>query len=260
MPRNYGARWMISILLLLFTSCDAAYEMPSQHGEELVVNSTLGDLRTRYAGKATQIEEELIVSGRVTSSDRAGNFYRSLTIEAGEAAAELMVGLDHLHNDYPIGTKLYVRLQGLTVGEQHGIVQIGRAADPHSGFATDYLSSKASVDQHIIRSSDPIAEPMPATYRIEELRPEMAGRLIRIEQLTHHREEATEPITWGGEHVFTDATNNLIYIFVRTYADFSDRLIPAHLSALVGILQCSKGQDGSYRYQLKPRDEEDLVP
>ena len=176
-------RLLVITILLLLQACDKGYDSPTSHGEELIVTATLPDLRTYYAGRPTRIEKEVIVCGRVTSSDRAGNFYRSLTIESHDAAAELMVGLDHLHNDYPIGTKLYVRLQGLTVGEQRGVLQIGHEADPASGFAVDYLPSKAAVDQHIVRSSDPIAEPIPLDCTIAQLRPEMAGRLVRIEQL-----------------------------------------------------------------------------
>lgn len=253
-------RLLAATIMLLLQGCEKGYDSPTSHGEELIVTTTLAELRSRYAGQGVTIEEELVVAGRVTSSDRAGNFYRSLTIESHEAAAELMVGLDHLHNDYPIGTKLYVRLQGLTVGEQRGVLQIGRKADPVSGFAVDYLSSKAAVDQHIVRSSDPIAEPMALDCTIEQLRPEMAGRLVRIEKLTYLCAEEPQPATWSGEHAFSDHNGRTIYTFIRHYADFADRLIPTDLTSLTGILQCVTAQDGSLRYQIKPRDEADLVP
>lgn len=253
-------RLLVITILLLLQACEKGYDSPTSHGEELIVTATLPDLRTYYAGRPTRIEKEVIVSGRVTSSDRAGNFYRSLTIESHDAAAELMVGLDHLHNDYPIGTKLYVRLQGLTVGEQRGVLQIGHEADPASGFAVDYLPSKAAVDQHIVRSSDPIAEPIPLDCTIAQLSPEMAGRLVRIEKLTYLSAEEPQPATWRGEHLFSDHDGHCIETFVRHYADFADRLIPAQLTALTGILQCTIAQDGSFRYQIKPRDEADLVP
>ncbi len=253
-------RLLVITILLLLQACDKGYDSPTSHGEELIVSTTLAALRSRYAGQSIRIEEELIVAGRVTSSDRAGNFYRSLTIESHDAAAELMVGLDHLHNDYPIGTKLYVRLQGLTVGEQRGVLQIGHEADPASGFAVDYLPSKAAVDQHIVRSSDPIAEPIPLDCTIAQLSPEMAGRLVRIKQLTYRSDEEPQPATWRGEYAFSDRNGHAIYTFVRSYADFADRLIPARLTALTGILQCTIAQDGSLRYQIKPRDEADLIP
>lgn len=253
-------RLLVTTILLFLQACEKGYDTPASHGEEWVVTTTLAELRSRFAGQSVTIEEELIVSGRVTSSDRAGNFYRSLTIEAGEAAAELMLGLDHLHNDYPIGTKLYVRLQGLTIGSERGVLQIGRKADPSSGYAVDYLSSKAAVDRHIARSSDPIAEPMALDCTIERLSPEMAGRLVRIEGLRYLSDEEPQPATWSGEHTFSDHNDHLVYTFVRRYADFANRLIPTDITSITGILQYATAQDGSLRYQIKPRDEADLRP
>lgn len=83
-------------------------------------NTPLSELRARYTGRPTLVEEDIRVVGYVTTSDRAGNFYRTLCIEQAGAALEVMVGLDHLHNDYPPGSRLMVRLRGLTLGLQYG--------------------------------------------------------------------------------------------------------------------------------------------
>lgn len=85
-------------------------------------NTPLSELRARYTGSPTLVEEDIRVVGYVTTSDRAGNFYRTLCIEQAGAALEVMVGLDHLHNDYPPGSRLMVRLRGLTLGLQYGVL------------------------------------------------------------------------------------------------------------------------------------------
>ena len=101
-------------------------------------NTPLSELRARYTGRPTLVEEDIRVVGYVTTSDRAGNFYRTLCIEQAGAALEVMVGLDHLHNDYPPGNRLMVRLRGLTLGLQYGVLQAGTRAEPGSGYATGY--------------------------------------------------------------------------------------------------------------------------
>ena len=88
-------------------------------------NTPLSELRARYTGRPTLVEEDIRVVGYVTTSDRAGNFYRTLCIEQAGAALEVMVGLDHLHNDYPPGSRLMVRLRGLALGLQTGLHQAG---------------------------------------------------------------------------------------------------------------------------------------
>lgn len=105
-------------------------------------NTPLSELRARYTGRPTLVEEDIRVVGYVTTSDRAGNFYRTLCIEQAGAALEVMVGLDHLHNDYPPGSRLMVRLRGLTLGLQYGVLQAGTRAEPGSGYATGYLGSR----------------------------------------------------------------------------------------------------------------------
>lgn len=114
-------------------------------------NTPLSELRARYTGRPTLVEEDIRVVGYVTTSDRAGNFYRTLCIEQAGAALEVMVGLDHLHNDYPPGSRLMVRLRGLTLGLQYGVLQAGTRAEPGSGYATGYLGSRPAADAAIVR-------------------------------------------------------------------------------------------------------------
>ena len=37
-----------------------------------------------------------------------------------------MAGIDHLHNDFPPGSRVTLRLKGLALGESRGILQVGR--------------------------------------------------------------------------------------------------------------------------------------
>lgn len=249
-------RLLLCVAALFIAGCSSEFSADVALGEELNTTSTLAELRSRFTGSTVRIESDIVVAGRVTSSDRAGNFYRSLTIEQEGAAAEVMVGLDALHNDYPIGTKLYICLRDLAIGERLGVLQIGLMPTATSWYATDYLASKAQVDQHIVRSTDPIAELMPTTLRIEELTPIHCGRLIRIDKVQYVPDE--EPAIWSGYRCFKDEDNHLIYTYVRTYADFADEPIPTTTGALVGILQYDPTGDG--RYLIKLRDATDFIP
>lgn len=138
-------------------------------------NTPLSELRARYTGSPTPVEEDIRVEGCVTTSDRAGNFYRTLCIEQAGAALEVMVGLDHLHNDYPPGSRLVVRLRGLTLGLQYGVLQAGTRAQPGSGYATGYLGSRPAADAAIVclDGRQPIE---PTLLHISELTPERAAR------------------------------------------------------------------------------------
>ena len=194
------------------------------------------------------------VEGTVTSSDRARNFYRSLCIEDGNAAIEVMAGIDQLHNDYPAGCRVTLRLEGLAVGESRGVLQAGRLPDPGSGYATDYIGSKPALDAALIRHGETLRELEPARLRIAELTPERCGTLVRIDRLIYRPEDLSGS-TWSGYKRFADDEGAEIYTYVRTYARFADEEVPAGQVSLTGILQ--HDETGGGRYILKLRDETD---
>lgn len=258
MYKQFCIRALYALSVLCLTACTEEFSDQPPLGGEMAVNATLGELHRLVSAPAVRIEEELVVSGRVTSSDEARNFYRTLIIQEEDHAVEVMVGLDKLHNDYPIGAKIYLRLKGLTAARQHGILQVGEAADPSSGFATDYLRSKAAVDSHILRSASPLAELQPLPCRLSDLHPAMCGLRLRIEGLRVAPETDDEPMVWSGYHRFTDREGRFIYSYVRPYADFADEPLPCEEGALTGILQYDESGEG--RYLLKPNDASDFQP
>lgn len=251
-------RRLLSALLLtalpLANGCyDSHFGQAGEAPGEGSPNASLADIRARFTGQPVVVEGDIRVAGRVTTSDRAGNFYRTLCIEDAGAALEVMVGLDHLHNDYPPGSLLLVRLRGLTLGEQFGVLQAGSPAEPGSGYATGFLGSKAAADAVVVRLGGGVP-PEAAATTIPELAPSMCGTLVRIPDVGLFGEEAA--VTWAGYHRFADAEGNLIRTYVRTYADFAGTPIPEGRGSLTGILQ----QDGTAadRYILKLRDETDF--
>lgn len=253
---RFDTKWLFAGLLLLFAGCTEQFSADAPLGEELAVNSSLEELCQRFTGATVGFEEEIIVSGRVTSSDKAQNFYRSLILQEGSGAVEILVGLDKLHNDYPIGSKLYLRLKGLSLGRRLDILQVGEEPDPASGYVAGYLCSKVKVDNHVVRSAAPLAELQPIICTLDELDPSMCGLRIRIDALRYAPEKEDEPAVWRGYHRFIDREGRAVYSYVRPYADFADEQIPRSEGSLTGILQYDATDDG--RYLLKPNDAADF--
>lgn len=83
-----------------------------------------GPLRA-VRGYAVRIVQDIVVAGRVTTSDEAGNFFRSVVLQEDGTGVELMAGLDDLFRVYPPGCRIAVRLQGLAMCRRFGVVQIG---------------------------------------------------------------------------------------------------------------------------------------
>lgn len=216
---------------------------------------TIADLHARFVGFSTVVKDDLVVRGIVTSSDKERNFYRTLVIEQEGFALEIMAGTDHLHNDYPLGSTVSLRLRDLAVGRQRGILQAGAPPVAGSGRPIEYLPSQAVLQQHLVRGSEPLRQPDLLTCSIRDLIPSWCGRTVCIGNLSPVSDkEDTLPTVWAGTHRFTDGEGHEIETYVRKYARFADDPIPAECT-ITGILQF----DGR-TYTLKPRSRDDLRP
>ena len=218
------------------------------------VTATIRQLREKFAGTTFPVTGDIVVSGRVTTSDYDENFYRTFCIEEDGAGIEVMAGIDHLHNDFPEGCQVTLRLRGLALGESHGVLQAGRMPAAGSGFATDYIGSKAALDAAVTRNGEALEPIAPTLLSPGELTPERCGTLVRIGALSYTPEDLT-PGTWAGYKRFTDDTGAAVYTYVRSYARFADDEVPVGRCTLTGILQYDATGEG--RYILKLRDEND---
>lgn len=255
--RRRIARVLFLAILIPGTSgCyDSGFGTPDPEQNDEAVTEFLTDLRKNFTGSPTVLPDNVSVEGVVTTSDRAGNFYRTFCVEQDGAALEVMAGIDQLHNDFPIGCQVTLHLGGLTLSESYGVLQVGNRPAAGSGYEVDYLGSQAALEQVVVRRSERLVEPVPAPLTIPRLTPERCGTLVRIEGLLYQPEEELFDMHWSGYRRFVDADGNGIYTYVRSYADFADEEIPSQSVTLTGILQYDAAGEG--RFLLKLRDEED---
>lgn len=252
-----AAAFALAAALLPVACYDARFSAPEAVVSSEAASEHIASLRERYAGTPFVVSTPIVVEGTVTSSDRAGNFYRTLCVEENRAALEVVAGIDQLHNDFPVGCRVAVRLEGLTVGQSYGVLQVGRAPAPGSAYEVDFLASRAALGRVVVRLSEALDPALPTSRTIAELRPEMAGTLVRIGFLRYAPDQLIEA-SWTGYKRFEDAAGNSIYSYVRSYADFADESVPVGEVALVGILQYDDSGEG--RYLIKLRDENDCIP
>lgn len=172
----------------LLTSCEefqpvftGKYDNPEAYApfnpEESITGKvlTITELSQRFISKASEagasdqlkiwcweVTEDLWVKGRITTSDRSGNFYKSFYIQddANGPGIEIKVGRTSLHNDYKVGQMVYISLDGLAVGEYgfkdgkyggQGTIQIGLKDPKQAKYSTSYIEHQYIIDSHIFR-------------------------------------------------------------------------------------------------------------
>ena len=74
-------------------------------------------------GEVNEIESNLVVKGYVSSSDYTGNFYKEFymqdDIENPTAGIKVSINQVDSYNQFNIGREVYVKLQGLYIGDLH---------------------------------------------------------------------------------------------------------------------------------------------
>lgn len=122
---------------------------------------TIAKLAAMYeTGKPWVIDKDIVIAGKVSTTDQPGNFYKSLYIQDGTGGMEIKIGKNGLYNDYKPGQTLYVKCNGLSLGMYgysssssyggNGMVQIG-FEDPSGEYETSYIEYSIIIDTHIFR-------------------------------------------------------------------------------------------------------------
>ena len=128
---------------------------------------TIKQLAEMYTvqGVPIEIEEDIIISGVVNTTDQPGNHYKSLYIQDETCGMEIKLGRNGLYNEYKLGQTIYVKCMGMTLGmygykdynERYdsggmGMLQLG-FVDPTKEYETSYLEHQILVDSHIVKGA-----------------------------------------------------------------------------------------------------------
>lgn len=148
--------FFLAALLVSAVACDieyVSYPEPAEYDKvSMEPNTTIAELKSLYTkpGAPVYVREDLVIGGRVISSDASGNIYRSLYIEDETGAIEIKIGKSSTCLDYQMGQWIYVRCKGLTLGAYGGMVQLGYECES-GDYETSYLDVKYLIDAHIFR-------------------------------------------------------------------------------------------------------------
>ncbi|MDR1671627.1 MAG: DUF5689 domain-containing protein [Alistipes sp.] len=249
----------------------ACREWPEPAFEEThaLPNVSLGDLRAYLDGnttgsgaETTLSKEEIMLSGRVVSSDRAGNFYNTFFIDDGTGAAEIMAGMTDLDAGFHPGQRVFVAARGLAVGWRDGAMQLGLPPEPGNRYATGYFYHRA-VMQRWVTAERSVEEVAPLDIELGALSVGLCGRLVRVSGLT------VDPLsreTWAtviperetGYVKFRGTAADSITVVTSGYASWAAANVPRGEVTLTGILFYGRGGASRNHFLLKLRDEKDI--
>lgn len=226
---------------LFITSC-VKHEIvePPIGGEivtNIVANTTIGEIKAAHvAGTFDSIKLDKIIKATVIADDRSGNFYKSLFVQDETGGLELLLNVGSLYTYYPIGRVVYVKLQGLIVGDYQGTTQVG-------GYIFDNTLGgiePAEVTRKVLKGE--LNKPVtPKEISISQIKPADYATLVTLKDVQF---TAAEVGLFYADYIGKSTTNRKLEdcngktITLRSsgYANFAPQQTPGGKGTVTGVL------------------------
>ena len=198
----------------------------------------------------------LYIEGYVVSSDQSGNFFEEIVVQnspdGNDAGSDARRGLNvqinvrSLSDTYEFGRKVYIKLNGLAIGEENGVYTLGRA----NGNILEQLQ-EFEYQSFIFRSSE-VATISPKVTTIADLTEADENTLIQLDNMQVHRSNIA--LTYAGEAsdqfdgfrtLESCDDGGTISLQTSTFADFKSVQVPQNKGTIQAIFTRDFGDDFS---------------
>src|SRR5690606_14006594 len=156
----------------------------------------------------------------------------------------LDINVGSLSDTYEFGRKVYVKLNGLTIGESNGVLTIAKGEDQRLEQIQEF-----EYRNIVIRTSE-VVEITPKTTSLIDISQADENTLIQLNNMQLNRFELGA--TFAGEAIdefdgfrILESCDSGISIFMQTstYADFKSLIVPQNKGQVVGIYSRDYGDD-----------------
>lgn len=262
MKRFSGIIIALLVMTIMVCSCDKkwdtpAYDVPTYTGP--AANKTIQDIINVYAnaGKMDSIchaTDTFIVKAVVVSSDEGGNFYKTIVVQDETGALQIQINKSGLYADYPVGQTVYIKCNGLVVGNYYGIHQIGWIYEGSVGRIDGNFLDRYLFKDGLPGEVTPVDITSPAGLNTGNV-----CRLVRVRNCEFADAAVGQP--WSEDAATTSRSiikindTDVSDFVVRTsnYAKFRKQLVPSGKGDIIGILTIYKET-----YQFMLRDLNDV--
>jgi hypothetical protein len=222
----------------------------------LVANMTLAEINQFYidsmASGFDTITSDIIIKGVVIANDESGNIYKSLYLSDGTAGINVAIDQTSMYTTYKIGQMVYIKCQGLYLGNYGGTMELG-----YNNAGVIGRIPSALIASHLFLDSFPQNPPVPKLITIPTFTNAALCTLVKIDSVHFLSTEVGQPYsisTATTNRTLTDLTGNTVILRTSNYATFASTPLPAGTGSVVGILSNFNGT-----WQLYIRDLNDEI-
>ena len=174
------------MLIVLFTiQCNKKFDAPPEFiGSDIQPNLSISALRAmHFTGNFDHIVNDYIIEGIVVADDSKDNFYKSIILQDSTGGITLRLDGTGLYNDYPVGRKLAIKLNGLWMGDYARMVQLGAGVDRSDSLFPQIAPIPVPLFDRFLVKKSLQNTIIPKTVRIDQLNDSLQSCLIKIDNL-----------------------------------------------------------------------------
>lgn len=227
----------------------------------IIANLTIKELKNLYDGTSqiVEITDNYIVEATVVSSDKRGNYYKTLIIQDETGGISIGIDRTYLYNNYPEGQKIYIMCKGLNLGLNGGVVSLGSTYDDDGVIKFGRIQGHVVIDEHIIRSctNNPIEPTVLQT--LDQVDEKYVNTLVKVENVqfvesmldtTFANSQADEPISYNLN--IEDSYSAVRILRTSGYCSFAMDSVPKGSGTMIAVLGL---YNGDYQYVInRPED------
>ncbi|MCH8534981.1 MAG: DUF5689 domain-containing protein [Flavobacteriaceae bacterium] len=266
---KFGIYSLLIAVGLLFTSCvgDDDFNIPSAEGSPAIIDGeimSIGQIIQMIDENVQPVDdpdeqdiilnetltsfEDIFIEGYVISTDQAGNFFRELIIqdspENPTAGIKIEVDINPLFGRFEPGRKVYLRMDGLTIGRSFGVVTgmplIGIGAENNRMTRIQ----EAQANQILIRDNV-VEQIVPKLVEFSDFNTSLMCQALRVENVQFPAPLIEQGISFAGEpgeqfdverELESCETNETRTFATSSFADFKSNPLPSGSGAMNFIL------------------------
>ena len=127
----YVSRSLLFLIVAVVISCNKKFDAPPSYmPPNITANTSIAALKAMHtSGNADSITADAIIEGVVIANDSSGNFYKQIILQDSSGGIAVNIDDYNLYSSFPIGRKVYVKLNGLFINDDGGLMYIGTSPD-----------------------------------------------------------------------------------------------------------------------------------
>jgi hypothetical protein len=222
----------------LVTSCiPDDHDLPPTTGADpnILVTSTIAQLKAMYSGTALQLHDSIVIAGLVIADDQSGNFYKSIVIQDASAGILIRMDASNLYQTYPVGRRVFIKCGGLWMGEYNGLIQLGGAKTIGTINEVDQIPS--TLFDKVILKGTLGNDVVPVDVDITTLNTSHQNMLIRLQNVQFITSDTGVAYAPGvtTNRTLEDCSGNPIIVRTSSFSTFAYSLTPGANGEFVAV-------------------------